>query len=142
MYRFDISGFAVNNRGEDMKKQARRASHQVASCDEVVTSCGPFRVEEKSGEEAVRHLTRRELVFGLKGFGGLVIWRGTTGMDMDDPEGSGMCIAVDGEVIIDSRAKMLGLLSEWIIDFVRQIIVKAGWRIIQEEDLLARYRAI
>lgn len=112
--------------GGQMKSQARKASHQVPGADDKV---GPTVRFERYGRIVERPLTRRELVFGVKapddgkggGFAGLVIWR--------DPHGD-----QPGEVIITPRAGLTGA-GDWIVQFVREIILAAGWTIQAEEDL-------
>lgn len=129
MHRFIISGFKINSLGEDMKKQARRSSHRIVDCDEMVKSCGPFAVKNRYGKKVTRHLTKRELVFGLKDFAGLVSWISYPNNKPD-------------EVVIDIRARMLGA-GDWIIDFVRKVIqeptcdrdnnpLKDSWQIVSE----------
>jgi len=118
VHKFFISGFKINSLGEDMKKQARRAAHKVEGDEEVILTCGPFQTEDKFGKTASRFLTRHELIFGLKGFGGLASW-----VAWEDNTGT-------GEVRVDFRAKMLG--CGWAIDFVREVIFEAGWSIIME----------
>jgi len=108
--------------GGQMKSQARRASHRVPGADDQV---GPSVRFERYGRIAERPLTRRELVFGVKapddgkggGFAGLVIWRDPSG---DEP----------GEVIVNDRIRT----GEWIVQFVRQIILAAGWTIQSESE--------
>jgi len=111
--------------GGQMKTQARRASHRVLGGDDKV---GPTIRFERYDRIYERPLTKREVVFGVKspddgrggGFAGLVIWR--------DPSGDEL-----GEVIITPRAGLAGA-GDWITDFVRQIILVAGWTIRAEEN--------
>lgn len=109
-----------------MKSQARKVSHAVSGAEDKV---GPSVRFERYGQIIERPLTRRELVFGVKapddgkggGFAGLVIWRDPY---EDQP----------GEIVITPRASssLVGA-SDWIVDFVRQIILAAGWQIQSEE---------
>jgi len=130
--KFIISGFQPKSLSDgtvpigQLKSQARRVSHQVPGCDDRV---GPVIRFERYGRIIQRSLARRELVFGVKvpddgkggGFAGLVIWRET-------PYGPG-----DAEVIIDlARARAVGA-TDWIGEFVRKIILAAGWNIELEE---------
>jgi len=131
-YKFVISGFSSKPYrfpdgseimpGGQMKSQARRASHRVVGCDDRV---GPVVRFERYGRIIERALTRRELVFGAKapddgkggGFAGLVVWQGFI-----DP----------AEVRIDmARAQAAGA-GEWIVQFVRDVIIAAGWTIQSE----------
>jgi len=109
--------------GGQMKSQARKASHAVPGAEDQV---GPVVRFERYGRLYERALTRRELVFGVKapedgkggGFAGLVVWR--------DPYRD-----QSGEVIITPRAQMVA--GDWIVQFVREVIVAAGWTIEREE---------
>jgi hypothetical protein len=92
---------------------------------------GPSVRFERYGRIVERPLTRRELVFGVKapddgkggGFAGLVVWAGYEGSDLQP------------EVRIDmARARMVGA-DDWIVQFVRQIILAAGWTIQSEEEI-------
>ncbi|MCD6193299.1 MAG: hypothetical protein J7L26_07495 [Candidatus Aminicenantes bacterium] len=126
--KFIISGFHPKKLTDgtipvgQLKSQARRVSHQVAGCDDKV---GPVIRFERYGRIYERPLTRRELVFGVRapedgkggGFAGLVIWR-----DLEEDR----C-----EVIINlARARAVGA-EEWIEEFVKKIILAAGWKIIE-----------
>lgn len=136
MYRFLVSGVSLSPYrlsdgreivpGGQMKSQARRVSHRLPGADDKV---GPVIRFERYGRVHERPLTRREMIFGVKappdgkggGFAGLVIWRDPY---EDRP----------GEVIITPRARLTGA-GEWIVQFVRQIILTAGWTIIKEEPM-------
>jgi len=113
--------------GGQMKSQARRASHRVLGGDDKV---GPTIRFERYDQILDRPLTKRELVFGVKspndgqggGFAGLVAWCGYEGSDLQP------------EVRIDlARARMVNA-SEWIVQFVREVILAAGWAIQSEEE--------
>ena len=146
---FAISEFESNHYGEDGKKQGSRGSHEVGGEQEVVElSIGPIPVTNPNGTESTRHLTRHEIVFGLKGWGGLVIWRAS--------EANGG----NGEIIVDTaRARYAEKDGPWVVDFVRQIILaeatrfrngktiilKHPWKIEKEqapEDLVRRYKTL
>lgn len=118
---FKISGFRPKSQAiGQMKSQARKASHDVAGCDKQV---GPVIAFERYKIIYNRSLTRREMVFGVKaihyvsgsGFAGLVAWH-----DHDQSVKINMV-----------RAKSLGI-QDWIVQFVRDTIVAAGWTIIEE----------
>jgi hypothetical protein len=132
-YKFVISGFSPQPYrfsdgteimpGGQLKSQARRVSHRVTGCDDKV---GPVIRFERYGRIYKRALTRRELVFGVKspndgkggGFAGLVIWS-----SFNNPP----------EVRINMvRAKAVGA-DNWIVQFVRKVILAAGWTILQED---------
>jgi len=128
MYKFLVTGVNLQKIGDiipggQMKSQARKASHAVPGAEDRV---GPSVRFERYGRIVERALTRREMVFGVKapddgkggGFAGLVIWR--------DPQGD-----QPGEVIITPRASLIGA-GDWIVQFVREIILAAGWTIIKE----------
>jgi len=110
-----------------LKSQARRASHSVPGCDDQL---GPVIRFDYRGQIIKRKITRRELVFGVKapddnsggGFAGLVSWR-------ESDEGS------PSEVLVNlARAKMAGA-DKWVVQFVRDVIVAAGWTIVSPEGL-------
>jgi hypothetical protein len=123
-YRFLVTPERIVPGGQ-MKSQARKVSHAVPGAEDKV---GPSVRFERYGRIVERPLTRRELVFGVKapddgkggGFAGLVIWR--------DPHND-----QPGEILVDTvRAKWIGA-GDWIVNFVRQIILAAGWTIQKEE---------
>ena len=137
VYKFLVAGFSPKPYrfpdgseiipGGQMKSQARKASHAVPGAEDKV---GPVIRFERYGRIFERPLTRRELVFGVKapndgksgGFAGLVVWR-----DPYDDQ--------PGEVIIDlARARWAGA-GDWIVQFVRDIIIAAGWTIIEEKEV-------
>lgn len=112
--------------GGQLKQQARRASHRVHGCDELVGPKVRFEYYEKP---YLRHLTRREVVFGVKapkhgdgGFAGLVAWCGYEGTDHTP------------EIHIDMVRASMARAEEWTIDFVRDIIRVAGWTILEEGE--------
>lgn len=132
-YKFFVSGFSpeqcqLTNGWEvmpvgQMKQQARRVSHNVPGADDQI---GPAVRFERYGRIFNRALTRREMVFGVKkpdqsegGFAGLVSWCDQTTL----------C-----EVRVDlGRAGYFSARS-WIVQFVREIILAAGWTIEREEE--------
>lgn len=127
-YKFFVKGYLFNGKmQEEMKRIARRVSHRVPGANDSGLSLGPVRFEYR-GRIEQRSLTKRETVFGMAspsdrngGFAGLVSWRGY-------PDENG-CTVVSVDI---ARATLVGA-SEWIVDFVRQCIVQAGWAIEDEE---------
>lgn len=129
-HRFLVAGFVPTATAEgiipggQMKTEARRVSHRVPGAEDRV---GPSVRFERYGRLYERALTRRELVFGVKapddgkggGFAGLVVWAGYEGLDRQ------------AEVRID-MARMAGA-EEWLVQFVRDVIVAAGWTVESEK---------
>lgn len=132
VHRFWVTGVKLQQTpegivpGGQMKTQARKVSHTVPGAHDAM---GPPIRFERYGRIVERPLSRRDLVFGVKapdddkggGFAGLVIWQ--------DPHGD-----QPGQVIITPRASLVGA-GDWIVQFVRQIILAAGWTIQSEEGL-------
>lgn len=108
---------------ERMKSVARRVSHQLPDAEEQgINRSIRF---ERYDEIIKRPLTKRETVFGVKsppnggGCKGLVNWRA-------------FCRPAEATIEM-ARAKILGA-DEWIEDFVRRVILEAGWKIVKQEN--------
>lgn len=127
--------FTISFRDEDpgrMKSVARRASHQVPECETPGLTIGPVRFDYR-GSVVTRNLTRREAVFGMRspvdgrgGFAGLVTWQGYPNNEDQT------YVSIDM-----TRSRIVGA-DGWIVDFVRQCIVAAGWIVVREEEVTPR----
>lgn len=115
-----IYRFVVDTKSDlvsfQLKKYIRTISHQVEGCDEEI---GPYLEFERYKKLIKRNLTKREMVCGVKGFKALLAFHG---------EPSSLTLTVD-----TARAKMCSA-DDWIIEFVREIIQKAGWKILEEKN--------
>ncbi len=129
---FKIAGLFPVDQADDgrsldqqLKSYARHLSHEVPGADDKV---GPrCRFLLKGNRITERLLNRRELVFGVKappdgkggGWKGLVSWT-----RLDDPN--------HAEVRIDMSAATAAGASDWIVKFIRDIVVSCGWTIVEE----------
>ncbi len=110
--------------GRGLKWHARFASHKIPGCDDQIGPNIKYTMSFKTGlREYENRLTRRQLVFGVggtrdKGFKGLCDW------DIEDFDK----VSVKVDLI---RASTVSA-TEWIVPFVRDIILAAGWKVEHE----------
>ncbi len=117
VYAFEVSGYEGDP--YQMKSQARRAAKSLESSREIGYS-GEIRFENY-GKVIKRGLTKEEVTFGVKspsdgrggGFKGIAMWQG-----------------IASRVLVD----LTRVGEEWVVDYVRQCIEKAGWTIVKEGD--------
>lgn len=127
-YTFYIRGFSLRWEEEiysgnsQLTTIARGWSHEVKGCDDLI---GPVTRFDRYGKILERSLTRREMVFGVwkpedgrGGFRPFVYWTYTN---------KNISVAQ-----IDLKKARKYNAEEWIIDFVRQTILQAGWWILRE----------
>ena len=119
--------------GKGVKWYARFASHKVLGCDDQVGPNLKYIMRFRIGERAYENrLTRRQLVFGVgrgqDGFKGLCDWQ------------------IEEVDTISARVDLIRAnevnATEWIIPFVREIILAAGWKVEFEELCIPSAKAM
>lgn len=121
------AGWETDDRTPDQKfkSHARHHSHEVPGCDDKVSPRCRFLL--KGNRITERNLSKRELVFGVPapqdgkggGWKGLVVW-----IWHDEPDSP--------EVQIDMHRSQAFGADSWVVDFIRNVIVRSGWTIVDE----------